>query len=430
MNKSGQDSGIRWMVVVLLFFATTINYIDRQVIGLLKPVLEVDLQWSETDYSRIVMAFTASYAIGLLIFGRIIDYIGSKAGYIVSVIFWSLAACAHALARTTFGFGVARAALGIGEAGNFPAAIKALTEWFPKKERAFATGLFNSGANIGALVAPIMVPVILSNWGWQAAFIITGALGFIWVIFWQRFYTLPQKNKKVNQSELEHINSDPEESESNQIKPDWITLFRYRQTWTFIAGKLFTDPIWYFFLFWLPAYFSSSFNLDLKKPGWELVVVYTLTSVGSIGGGYLSTYLIKKGMPLFQARKITMLIIACAVLPIITARYAESIWVAVLLISIAAAAHQAWSANILTSAADMFPKNSVSSVIGIGSMAGSVGGIFFPMFIGSVLDHYKLLGNITAGYNLIFLICGFAYLIAWVIMHFLTPRMEPVEFKR
>jgi ACS family hexuronate transporter-like MFS transporter len=421
----------RWAVVVLLFFATTINYLDRQVIGLLKPTLEVQFNWTETDYSHIVMAFSTAYAIGLLAFGGFIDKIGTKLGYTISLIVWSIAAMLHAIVKTTFGFGIVRAALGLGESGNFPAAIKVVAEWFPKRERALATGIFNSGANIGAVVAPVMVPWILGIYGWQMAFIITGAIGFIWLIFWWFIYEVPARHKKISKEEFEFIHSDnvetPAESEVPPVKIKWIKLFGIRQTWAFVVGKLLTDPIWYFFLFWLPSYFSTTFNLDLKKPSLPLVLVYTATTVGSIGGGYLSSWFIKRGMPVFKARKTAMFLFALCVLPIFGARYATNIWQAVGLISLAAAAHQAWSANIFTTASDMFPKQAISSVVGIGGMAGSVGGIFFPLLIGVILETYKEAGNLTAGYNIIFTMCACSYLLAWVIMHLITPKMKPVK---
>jgi ACS family hexuronate transporter-like MFS transporter len=417
------------VVVTLLFFATTINYLDRQVIGLLKPTLEKTFNWNEKDYGYINTLFQASYAAGLLIFGRVIDKIGTKMGYIVSIVVWSIAAMAHSLARGTMGFATARAALGLGESGNFPTAIKSVAEWFPKKERAFATGIFNSGANIGAVVAPLLIPWLLSAYGWQQAFWITGALGFIWLVFWLIYYEIPTRQKRLSQTELEYINSDTDERIDNASgkKVSWGKLFTYRQTWTFVAGKFLTDPIWWFFLFWLPDYFSGTFHLDLKKPGWPLVIVYTATSIGSIGGGYLSSYLIRKGWPVYKARKTAMFIFAICVLPVLTARYTHNMWVAVALISLAAAAHQAWSANIFTTASDMFPKRTVSSVVGIGGMAGSVGGILFPLLVGNILEYYKSTGDKTPGYNIIFSICGLAYLAAWLLMHFLMPKMKRVE---
>jgi ACS family hexuronate transporter-like MFS transporter len=425
-----EKSSYRWGVVALLFFATTINYLDRQIIGLLKPTLETQFHWTEVDYGNIVMAFTASYAIGLLLFGNVIDKIGTKMGYSISLVVWSLAAMGHALVKSTGGFIAARSALGIGEGGNFPAAIKTVAEWFPKKQRALATGIFNSGANIGAVVAPVLVPWILGIYGWQTAFLITGAIGFIWLIFWIVFYEIPSKHKKISKAELEFIHSDKDEvdrQDGDAEKIKWIKLLGIRQTWTFVAGKLLTDPVWYFFLFWLPSYFSSTFKLDLTKPSLPLVIVYTATTIGSIGGGHLSSWLIKKGVPVFKARKTAMLIFAICVVPIVTARYATNIWQAVALIGLAAAAHQAWSANIFTTASDMFPKRAVSSVVGIGSMAGAVGGFFFPKLIGYILETNKQAGHLVVGYNIIFLICGCAYLLAWGIMHLLSPKMKKVE---
>lgn len=417
----------RWVVVALLFFATTINYLDRQVIGLLKPALENDFGWSETDYANIVMAFSSAYALGLLLFGRFIDIIGTKLGYAISIIVWSIAAMLHAAVSTTFGFSAVRALLGLGESGNFPAAIKAVAEWFPKKERALATGIFNSGANIGAVVAPIAVPWILGAYGWQQAFIWTGAIGFIWLIFWWAFYEIPSKHKKVSATENAFIHSDTEVITSDGKPLGWGKLLGIRQTWAFIFGKLLTDPIWWFFLFWLPSYFTTTFSLDFKKPSLPLIIVYTATTIGSIGGGALSSYFIKKGWPAYKARKVAMAVFALCVMPIMLAQFTTNMWVAVALIALAAASHQAWSANIYTTASDVFPKSAVSSVIGIGGMAGSVGGILFPLIVGALLEKYKAAGNITAGYNLLFIICGSMYLIAWLIMHFLVPKARQVR---
>ena len=425
-----KKTNYRWVVVALLFFATTINYLDRQVIGFLKPTLSIEFSWTETDYGHIVMAFTAAYALGLLFFGGIIDKIGTKLGYTFSLIVWSLSAMAHAIVTSTLGFGVVRAALGLGESGNFPAAIKVVAEWFPKKERALATGIFNSGANVGAVLAPAVVPWILGAYNWQMAFLLTGAIGFIWLVFWWFFYELPSKHKKLNTAEFDFIHSDMAEAAAANLpeeKIKWAKLFGIRQTWTFVVGKLLTDPMWYFFLFWLPSYFSSTFNLDLKKPSLPLIAIYTATTIGSIGGGFLSSWFIKRGMTAFKARKTAMLIFALCVVPIFTARYATNIWQAVALISLAAAAHQAWSANIFTTASDVFPKRAVSSVVGIGSMAGAVGGIAFPLFIGWILDSAKASGNITYGYNILFIICTCAYVLAWLLMHLLSPKMKEVK---
>lgn len=426
MNKTSTGN-YRWIICALLFFATTINYIDRQVIGLLKPTLELEFNWTESDYANIVMAFAACYALGYIIFGSVIDKIGSKLGYSISIIVWSVAAMLHAAVKSTLGFGVVRGLLGLGEAGNFPAAVKAVAEWFPKKERALATGIFNSGTSIGAVVAPVMVPWILGVYGWQEAFLITGALGFIWLVFWWLFYEIPSRHKKISKEEFEYMHSDNEhetEQGGNPIK--WSSLLGLKQTWVFIVGKLLTDPVWWFFLFWLPSYFSTTFNLDLKKPSLHLVIVYAATTVGSIAGGYLSSYLIKHGWTVLKARKTALLIAAIAVLPIMLARYATDIWVAVGIISLAAAAHQAWSSNIFTIVSDIVPKKAVSSVVGIGGMTGSIGATLFPLLVGFLLDYYKAIGNIGAGYNIIFIICGFAYLIAWLIIHLLTSKMKPI----
>lgn len=429
MELTKQSSGnYRWVVCALIFFATTINYIDRQVIGLLKPTLEVEYGWSEKDYGNIVMAFSAAYAVGLLLFGRIVDKIGTKLGYTISVLLWSVAAMLHAGVRSTLGFAAVRAFLGISEAGNFPTAIKATAEWFPKRERALATGIFNSGTNIGAVIAPIVVPWMLGQFGWRSAFLWTGAIGFIWLIFWWIYYEVPERQKRLSKAEFDLIHSDGDTRDDSARKESvpWTRLLGIRQTYAFVFGKLLTDPIWWFFLFWLPSYFAEAYNIDLKKPNLQLVIVYTATTIGSVGGGYLSSYLIKRGWMVFKARKLSMLFFAICVTPIMTAPNATNVWVAVGLISLAAAAHQAWSANIFTTVSDMFPKHAVSSVVGIGGMAGSIGGMLFPLLVGSLLDHYKALGDIVVGYNILFVICGFGYLIAWTIMHFLAPRMERV----
>ncbi|NDP28164.1 MAG: MFS transporter [Flavobacterium sp.] len=418
----------RWVVCALLFFATTINYIDRQVIGLLKPTLEIEFHWTEVDYGYIVMAFAAMYALGYVIFGSFIDKVGSKIGYSISVFIWSIAAMLHAAVKNTFGFGMVRGLLGLAEAGNFPAGVKAVAEWFPKKERALATGIFNSGTSIGAVVAPLLVPWILGVYGWQEAFLITGTLGFVWLLFWWIFYEIPSKQKRLKQPEFDFIHSDnePEFSES-AVKLKWSQLLCLRQTWVFIVGKVLTDPIWWFFLFWLPAYFSDTFNLDLTKPSLHLAVIYAATTVGSIGGGYLSSYFIKKGWPVLKARKTTLLIAAIAVTPIFLAKFATDIWIAVGIIGLATAAHQAWSANIFTIVSDIVPKKAVSSVVGIGGMSGSIASTLFPLLVGSLLAYYKNLGNIKLGYDILFIICGCAYLLAWIIIQMLTKRMKQID---
>ncbi|MEO6286225.1 MAG: MFS transporter [Dyadobacter sp.] len=425
----GTTKNYRWIIVVLLFTATTINYLDRQIIGLLKPILEKEFVWTETDFARIVMAFTAAYAVGLLLFGWLIDKIGTKSGYSITIVFWSIAGMLHAVARSAFGFGLARVGLGLGEAGNYPAAVKTVAEWFPKKERALATGLFNAGTSVGVVVALILEPWILEHYGWQGVFWITGALGFVWLIFWLIFYDIPTKQKRLSKEELHYITSgqDQDENEAEKQPVKWIKLFTFPQTWAYITGKGLIDPIYWFFLFWLPSYFASTFNLDLKKPSLELMLIYTATTVGSIGGGYLSSWLIKKGWPTLKARKTVLLAFAFLELSVILIQFATGVWVAVGLISLAVALHQAWATNVFTLPSDLFPKQAVSSVVGIGGMAGAVGGILFPILIGDLLDTYKAAGNIQAGYNIIFTICGCTYLVAWLIIHLLTKTVKVVE---
>ncbi|WP_353185231.1 MFS transporter [Parapedobacter lycopersici] len=420
----------RWYILVLLFVATTINYLDRQIIGLLKPILEAEFDWSETDFAYIVMAFTAAYAIGLLFFGWFVDKVGTKKGYSIIVGIWSLAGMLHAVARSAWGFGIARLGLGLGEAGNFPAGVKAVSEWFPKKEKALATGIFNSGTSIGVVVALLLVPWILSHYGWHEVFLITGALGFIWMIFWHFMYSAPDKNKWTTDEERELIRTGQEEGEVlEKVSIKWVKLFSFPQTWAFVVGKAFIDPIFWFFLFWLPAYFSSTFNLDLTKPSLELMIIYTSTTVGSIGGGYLSSLLIKRGWPTLKARKTVLLVFALCEISIILVQFASNMWMVVALISLAVAIHQAWATNVFTIASDLFPTQAVSSVVGIGGMAGAVGGILFPMLVGTLLDYYEGLGNITAGYNILFTVCGFTYLITFAIIHLLTRNPKRVKLE-
>jgi len=416
----------RWIIVSLLFFGTTINYLDRQIIGLLKPILEKEFEWSETDFARIVMAFSAAYAVGLLVAGWFIDKVGTKVGYAFSVVMWSVAGMLHAVARSVAGFGLARLGLGLGEAGNYPAAMKAVAEWFPKKERGLATGIFNAGTSVGVIVALMIAPWILVNYGWQSVFWITGALGFVWLIFWWWLYDIPSKQKYVSHDERDYILTGQEiqahSTGSTQIQ--WYKLFSLPQTWAYITGKFLIDPIFWFFLFWLPSYFSSIFSLDLRKPSLPLMIIYASTTIGSISGGYISSWLIGRGMPALKARKRAMFVFAVFELSIISAQFVTDVWVAVALISMAIAVHQAWATNVFTTASDMFPKESVSSVVGIGGMAGAVGGILFPMLVGYLLDLYKANGNLVGGYNLIFTLCGTLYLIAWIIIHLLTRKVH------
>lgn len=423
----------RWIIVILIFLATTINYVDRQIIGLLKPILEVEFNWSETDFAHIVMAFTAAYAIGLLLIGRLVDRIGTRLGYAFIICLWSLAGMFHALARSALQFMVARFGLGIGEAGNFPAGVKAISEWFPRRERALATGIFNSGTSIGVVLALVIVPWILRHYTWHEVFWITGGIGFIWLIFWLIFYETPDRQRRLTVEEHELIMNGKEEGQTNrgeskgQIAIRWYRLFTFPQTWALIAGKGFIDPIFWFFLFWLPSYFSSTYELDLKKVSPELIIIYSATTIGSILGGYFSSLLIKKGWAVMKARKTALFIFAVLELSIILAKYATAAWMAVGIISLAVAVHQAWSTNVFTMASDMFPSEAVSSVVGIAGMAGAVGGILFPVVVGYLLDSYKAAGNLTGGYNLLFTVCGLTYITVWSIIHIFTRKHAVVK---
>ena len=417
LSKGNKVGSYRWTICALLFFATTINYIDRQVLGILAPVLQKDIGWNEIDYGYIISAFTTAYAIGLLVFGRFIDKVGTKIGYTISLVVWSVAAMAHALAKSAFGFGAARFSLGLGESGNFPAAIKSTAEWFPKKERAFATGLFNSGANIGAVVAPLVVPWITLTWGWQEAFIFTGLLGFIWLVAWIWLYEIPEKHKRVSKEELAFIQSDPPESEAEKIP--WVSLLKYRQTWAFVVGKFLTDPIWWFYLYWLPKFLNERYNLDLAHLGLPLIVIYTMTSIGSIAGGWFSGAFIQRGWSVDKGRKVVMLISALLVVPIVFASAVPEWW-AVLLIGLAAASHQSWSANLFTTVSDMFPKKAVGSVVGIGGFAGAIGGSLIATVAGFILQ-------LTGSYLILFIICGSAYLVALFVFNLLVPKIETTK---
>ena len=430
MNKA--IGRYRWTICALVFFATTINYLDRVVISLLKGDLEKDFNWSESDYADLVVVFQLAYAFGMLGAGSLIDKFGTKIGYTISLTAWSIVGVLTAFAKTTFGFGIARAGLGLSESGNFPAAVKTIAEWFPKKERALATGIFNSGTNVGAILAPLSVPFIAEFWGWQWAFIITGAIGFLWLILWITIYDTPAKHKKVTPEELAYINSDQDEQTEDQTsteKISWFKLLTFRQTWAFVIGKMLTDPIWWFYLFWLPAFLKAEYGLEGSAASLPVAVVYTIASVGSIFGGWLPLNLIKKGFPVFRARKTSMLIYAFCAVPAVFIQYLGSmgLWLAVLSIGFATSAHQAWSANIFTTVSDMFPKKAVASVIGIGGMAGGLGGMAFSKLAGKLFDHYKALGHLETGYYIMFLICGFGYLLAWLIMHLLVPRYKLIE---
>ncbi len=407
----------RWLICALLFFAATINYIDRQVIGILKPTLQAEIGWTEIEYSWIVFSFQTAYGIGLLLVGSLIDKIGTRAGASLSITVWSIAAMAHALASSVMGFAAARFALGLGEAGYFPGAIKTVAEWFPKKERALATGIFNAGTNVGALVTPLVVPWIALTYGWQEAFIVTGAIGFVWLIFWLLIYRKPEEDTRLSSAELAYIRSDPPES---TVKIPWRRLIPHRQTWAFAIGKFLTDPIWWVYLFWLPDFLNKQHGLDLKTFGIPVAVIYIIADVGSVGGGWISSSLIKRGWTVNKGRKTAMLICALAVVPIVFAAQTTNLWVAVLLIGIAAAAHQGWSANLFTLTSDMFPRRAVGSVVGIGGMAGAIGGMLISLVVGQILQA-------TGSYVPIFIIAGLTYLIALLIIHLLVPKLEPAD---
>jgi ACS family hexuronate transporter-like MFS transporter len=417
----------RWTICALLFFATTVNYIDRQILSLLKPILDDQLRWTNEEFGLINSAFQGAYAVGLLAFGWFIDKYGTKIGYAVSIAAWSVAAIGHALVSTVGGFFGARIALGLGEGGNFPSAIKAVALWFPKKERALATSIFNSGTNVGAIIAPAVVPWIAFTWGWQAAFIAAGIAGFVWLFFWIPMYNVPEQIKHLTAGELAHIRSDTDEKESTEKIP-WLSLLRYRQTWSFIVAKMLTDPVWWFFLIWLPDFFKQTRSLDIKQSWVHLVTIYVIVTILSIIGGWVTGYLTKRGWTVTRARKTGMLIFALLVLPILMVTGVGD-WAAVFLIGLAGAAHQAWSANLFTTVSDMFPKRAVASVIGIGGMAGAVGGMFFPWLTGRLLDAFKASGDVTSGYAVLFAICGFMYLITFAVHHLLAPRFEPFEMK-
>jgi ACS family hexuronate transporter-like MFS transporter len=412
---------VRWTICALLFLATTINYVDRQVIGILKPDLQADIGWTEIEYSNVVFAFTFAYAVSLLLMGRLIDRLGTRTGFSISVVWWSIAAMAHALAHSVLGFGAARFALGLGEGGNFPASIKTVAEWFPKRERAFATGIFNAGTNVGAIVTPVLIPWIVLHWGWRPAFVATGAVGFLWVAVWLAFYRPPEQHPSLSAAELAHIRSDPGEAPARSVP--WSMLLPHRQTWAFAVGKFMTDPFWWVYLFWIPDFLQRNYGLDLKGRGLPVAVIYVVSSVGSVAGGWLSGALLHRGYSVNAARKTTMLICALGVVPIVFASQAKSVWVAVGLVSLAAAAHQGWSANIFTTASDMFPKQALGSVVGLGGLAGGIGGMLIVKIVGYVLEW-------TGSYVPVFLMAGGAYLIALLVIHLLAPRLAPPPLDR
>jgi MFS transporter, ACS family, hexuronate transporter len=410
-------SHVRWTVCALLFFATTVNYVDRQVLSLLAKTLETQIGWTDIQYSNITSAFTFAYMVGLLLSGWFLDKYGTRIGFAIAITVWSLAAMAHAAAATALTFGIARALLGLGEAANFPACIKTIAQWFPKRERAEATGIFNAGSNIGAVIAPLTVPWLAVHYGWQSTFIITGALGFIWLAFWLLMYRAPQEHARVSTAELRLIESDPPDKQASY---PWARLLPHRETWSFAVGKFLTDGVWWFYLFWLPKYLQDTFHLTLMQITIPIMVVYNASSIGSVFGGWLSSSRIKAGWSVNAARKTAMLTCALAVLPVIYAPYSHNMWLVVGLVSLATAAHQGWSANLFTTVSDTFPRFAVGSVVGIGGAAGGLGGVLVQKTAGYVVTW-------THSYFLMFLFCGSAYVIALSIIQLLVPKLEPAK---
>ncbi|MBZ5723409.1 MAG: MFS transporter [Acidobacteriia bacterium] len=408
---------MRWTVCALLFFATTINYVDRQVLSLLAKTLETKIGWNDIEYSNITTAFTAAYAIGMLGVGRLLDRYGTRVGFALAVAVWSAAAMAHAAATTAFTFGIARAFLGLGEAANFPASIKTVAEWFPRKERAQATGIFNSGSNVGATAAILAVPYLTLRFGWPAAFVATGALGFVWLAFWLAIYARPEEHRKISAQELGYVQADP--PDKAQSYP-WAPLLRHKETWAFSAGKFLTDGIWWFYLFWLPKYLQETFGLTISQIIVPTLIAYNGASVGSVAGGWLSSGLLKRGWNLNASRKLAMLICALAVVPVIYAPYSRSMWLVVGLVTLALAAHQGWSANLFTTASDMFPRAAVGSVVGIGGMAGALGGVLVQKATGYIVTW-------THSYLPMFITAGSIYVLALAVVHALAPKLTAAE---
>ena len=404
-NEVVSPPSYRWTICALLFVATTINYVDRQVLGILAPTLQRELHWTEADYGDIVSWFSFAYAFGFLIAGRVIDWIGVRRGLATAVVAWSIAAIGHAFARTAAGFSIARAMLGISESAIFPGSIKAVAEWFPQKERALATGIFNAGTNTGAILTPLLVPWIALRWGWRWAFVATGALGLLWLALWIPLY----RNPPVNDTSVA------------APRVPWVSLFGHRQTWAFIVGKLMADPVWWFYLYWLPKFLDAKYGVKLAQVAAPIIVVYLIADVGSVGGGWASSALIKRGWSVNRARKATMLAMALLIVPTTLVSRAPSMWAAVLIVGVAAAAHQAWSANVYTLASDMFPTSAVGSVVGIGAFAGAMGGVVFQRATGRILQANG------SNYAPIFVVCGLAYVTAWAIIHLLAPRLEPAR---
>jgi len=428
---------IRWIVCALLFFAATINYVDRQVISILKPTLQGQFHWSELDYADIVFTFQLAYAIGFIVAGPLIDRLGTKRGFSLAILIWTLAAIGHAGATTigpaasmmlgfaglgysasVAGFMVMRFLLGLGESGNFPASIKTVAEWFPKRERALATGIFNSGTNVGALIVPLTVPWVTLTYGWVTAFVATGLLGFLWVVAWSLFYAAPDRHPRVSAAELAYIRTDPADT---VVSLSWRKLLPHRQTWVFAVGKFLTDPVWWLYLFWIPDFFSKRYGLDLKNIGPPVILVYLMADVGSVGGGWISSALLGRGWTVNRARKTAMLICALAVVPVMFASSVHDVWLAAAILGLAAAAHQGWSCNLFTLTSDMFPRPTVGSVVGFGGMTGAIGGMLIAKVTGYILE------VTNSNYLIVFVMAGCMYLLALGIIHLLAPRLEPAK---
>jgi ACS family hexuronate transporter-like MFS transporter len=414
MNSEGS---YRWRILALLFFATTINYIDRQVIGILAPYISDELGWSEVDYGYIVTAFQVAYGIGLVTMGRLLDRIGTRIGYSLSITIWSIAGMAHALARSVFGFGLARFTLGIGEAANFPAAVKTVAEWFPKKERALATGWFNAGSTAGAITAPLIVPLFALHLGWKWAFIITGALGFIWLIFWWLYYHKPEEHPKLKREEYKHIRQDGEDQTEST---PWARLLPLKSTIGLAITRFISDWVWWFFLFWLPKFLNDAYGITLSKIGLPLIVIYVVSSVGGIAGGWFSSKMIRRGKSIDDARKTVILICGFCALPVILAPVIGGLWIAVALIALVASAHQAWAANMFSIISDVFPRNAVGSVTGLIGTAGAIGGALAATFVGYIREW-------TGSYTTVFIIAGSVYLLNWLIIKIFIPRIETID---
>lgn len=421
-NRPGVfGQNLRWAICGLLFFATTVNYLDRQVLGILKPTLEKELGWNEDNYGTVVSTFQLAYALMMPLAGRLIDWLGTRFGYALAVAVWSVASMLHALAGTPFQFALARFGLGLGEAANFPAAIRTTADWFPRKERAFATGIFNSGTNLGALLAPLLVPFVAAHFGWRMSFVATGSLDILWLILWLAWYRRPEEHKSLTASERAYIESDRTSVES-EVRLPFLQMVKQRAAWAFLAGKFLTDPVWWFYLFWVPGFLHDQYGLNLTQLGLPLVAIYLAADIGSIGGGWISRGLIGRGWEASRARKTAMLICACAVTPVgLIVFTGGNLWATIGLISLAAAAHQGWSANLFTLPSDTFPRRAVGSVVGFGGMGGSLAGVVVAKVVGMWLDYSH------KSYGPLFIWAGSAYLVALLVIHILVPKLRQVE---